>query len=92
MGAILESDDRKMVPEFQQQNSCGYFRASSQPFSVRVSMMEYAVKGETPDGRIMILARGFDSYEDAEDHPVKMSDWKRVWIELVSPPLMADDE
>ena len=54
--------------------------------------MEYAVKGETPDGRIMILARGFDSYEDAEDHPVKMSDWKRVWIELISPPLMADDE
>ena len=34
----------------------------------------------------------FDSYEDAEDHPVKMSDWKRVWIELISPPLMANDE
>ena len=37
--------------------------------------MEYAVKGETRDGRIVILACGFDSYQDAEDHPVKMSDW-----------------
>jgi hypothetical protein len=45
--------------------------------------MEYAVKGETRDGRITILARGFASYEDAEDHPVKMSDWKRVWIEVL---------
>ena len=28
----------------------------------------------------------------AEDHPVKISDRKRVWIELISSPLMADDE
>jgi hypothetical protein len=48
-------------------------------------MMEYAVKGETPDGRITILKRGFVSYEAAEDHPVKMSDWKRVWIEVITP-------
>jgi hypothetical protein len=46
--------------------------------------MEYVVKAETRDGRITILARGFDSYEDAEDHPVKMSSWKRVWIEEVA--------
>ena len=45
--------------------------------------MEYAVKGETRDGRIMILKRGFVTYEAAEDHPVKMSDWRRVWIEVV---------
>jgi hypothetical protein len=47
--------------------------------------MEYAVKAETRDGEITILRRGFVSYEDAEDHPVKMSDWKRVWIEEVAP-------
>jgi hypothetical protein len=46
--------------------------------------MEYAVKGETVDGRITILKRGFVSYEAAEDHPVKMSDWKRVWIEVIT--------
>jgi len=38
------------------------------------------------DGRIAILKRGFVSYEAAEDHPVKMSDWKRVWIEALSSP------
>jgi hypothetical protein len=47
--------------------------------------MEYAVKAETRDGRITILKRGFVSYEAAEDHPVKMSDWKRVWIEVITP-------
>jgi hypothetical protein len=45
--------------------------------------MEYAVKAEARDGEITILKRGFVSYEDAEDHPVKMSDWRRVWIEVI---------
>ena len=45
--------------------------------------MEYAVKGESRDGRITTLKRGFVSYEAAEDHPVRMSDWRRVWIEVV---------
>jgi hypothetical protein len=45
--------------------------------------MEYAVKAETRDGEITILKRGFVSYEAAEDHPVKMSDWRRVWIEVI---------
>lgn len=44
---------------------------------------EYAVKAETHDGSIMTLRRGFVSREDAEDHPVKASLWKRVWVESV---------
>lgn len=29
----------------------------------------------------MTLRRGFVSREDAEDHPVQLSLWKRVWVE-----------
>ena len=47
--------------------------------------MEYAVKGETRDGRITILKRGFASHEEAEDYPIRLSRWKRVWIEEVQP-------
>ena len=47
--------------------------------------MEYAVKAETHEGKIMMLRRGFQSRETAEDHPVQMSLWKRVWIEAVPP-------
>jgi hypothetical protein len=54
-------------------------------------MMEYVVKGETPDGRITLLKRGFVSYEAAEDHPVKMSDWRRVWIKVLDPSNSDDD-
>jgi hypothetical protein len=53
--------------------------------------MEYAVKGESRDGRITTLKRGFVSYEAAEDHPVRMSDWKRVWIEVVGVSNTDDD-
>ena len=45
--------------------------------------MEYAVKAETDEGKILILKRGFASQEDAEDHPVQMSRWKRVWVEPI---------
>lgn len=31
----------------------------------------------------MTLRRGFMSEADAEDHPVQMSLWKRVWIEPI---------
>src|ERR1700677_4251157 len=47
--------------------------------------MEYAVKAETHEGNTMTLRRGFASHEDAEDHPVVASLWKRVWIEEVPP-------
>ena len=49
--------------------------------------MEYAVKAERHDGRVTIVARGFVSREDAEDYPVRLSNWKRVWVEEVAPIL-----
>lgn len=45
--------------------------------------MEYAVKAETLEGAIVILRRGFASIEDAEEHPVKMVQWRRVWVEQI---------
>jgi hypothetical protein len=47
--------------------------------------MEYAVKGETRDGRITIVKRGFASQEEAEDYPIRLSRWRRVWVEEVRP-------
>jgi hypothetical protein len=47
------------------------------------SKMEYAVKAETHEGEIMIVRRGFASQEDAADHPIQMSRWKRVWVEPI---------
>ena len=38
--------------------------------------MEYVVKGETLEGEITIVKRGFASQEEAEDHPIRMSHWK----------------
>lgn len=43
--------------------------------------MRYVVKAETHDGVERTLRGGFESFEDAEDHPVKLSDWRRVWID-----------
>jgi hypothetical protein len=45
--------------------------------------MEYAVKAETHEGEILILRRGFASQEEAEDHQIQMSPWKRVWVESI---------
>jgi lipopolysaccharide assembly outer membrane protein LptD (OstA) len=45
--------------------------------------MEYVVKAETRDGKIAVLKRGFASKEEAEDQPIWMLDWKRVWTEAV---------
>jgi len=47
---------------------------------------EYAVKGEKPDGIVVILRRGFVSKHEAENHRVIMSQWKRVWVERVETP------
>jgi hypothetical protein len=44
---------------------------------------EYAVKAESPEGIVVILRRGFASKNEAEDHRVTMSQWKRVWIERI---------
>ena len=53
--------------------------------------MEYAVKAETHEGKVMTLRRGFASEDAAEDHPVQISLWKRVWVEPVpeTPPVPA---
>jgi hypothetical protein len=45
--------------------------------------MEYAVKAETHEGKVLTLRRGFASQEEAEDHPIQMSRWKRVWVEPI---------
>lgn len=44
----------------------------------------FSVKAETHEGNVMTLRAGFASREDAEDHPVQMSLWKRVWVEPVA--------
>jgi hypothetical protein len=43
--------------------------------------MAYAVLAETKDGNVLTLRRGFVCRDDAEDHPVQLSLWKRVWVE-----------
>jgi hypothetical protein len=47
------------------------------------SAVEYVVKAETHEGKILILRRGFASEEEAEDYPIQMSLWKRVWVEAI---------
>jgi hypothetical protein len=46
--------------------------------------MEYAVKAETKEGEVVTLKRGFASRSDAEDFPIHMNLWRRVWVERVS--------
>ena len=45
--------------------------------------MEYAVKAETEEGKVLVLKRGFASHEKAEDFSIQMSRWKRVWVEPI---------
>ncbi len=45
--------------------------------------MEYAVKAETHEGKVMTLRRGFTSADEAEDHPVTVKLWKRIWVEPI---------
>ena len=47
--------------------------------------MEYAVRAETKEGDVVTLKRGFASRSDAEDYPIHMSLWRRIWVELVEP-------
>ena len=46
--------------------------------------MEYAVRAETKEGDVVTLKRGFPSLSDAEDYPVRLCRWRRVWVELCS--------
>jgi hypothetical protein len=43
--------------------------------------MEYAVRAETKEGDVVTLKRGFPSVSDAEDYPVRLYLWRRVWVE-----------
>ena len=45
--------------------------------------MEYGVKAGADEGKVLILKRGFASHEKAEDFPIQMSLWKRVWVEPI---------
>lgn len=41
----------------------------------------FQVMAEAKDGGTYVLRRNFATEEAALDHPVKMSHWKRVWVE-----------
>ncbi len=47
---------------------------------------EYCIKGETQDGKILLLRRGFWSRAEAEDHPMHLTLLKRQWVEPCVPP------
>ncbi len=47
--------------------------------------MEYAVKAETHEGKIVTLRDGFPSRAVAEDFPVRLATWRRVWVERIEP-------
>jgi hypothetical protein len=49
-------------------------------------MIEYCLKGETKDGKILMVRRGFVSRLAAQEYPIKSSFWKRVWVEPWAPP------
>lgn len=42
----------------------------------------HAVKAEALEGGVFTL-RLFDTREEAESYPVRMKNWKRVWVEAV---------
>ena len=47
---------------------------------------EFAVMGESAaTGKVHVLRRGFPSAEAAEDHPVRMKDFRRVWVQPIDP-------
>jgi hypothetical protein len=46
--------------------------------------MEYAVRAETKEGDVVTLERGFPSLSEAEDYPVRLYLWRRVWVEPVA--------
>jgi hypothetical protein len=48
-------------------------------------MSVFCLKAETHEGEIFVLRRGFTSLEEAEDHPVVLQHWKRVWAEPDEP-------
>lgn len=49
--------------------------------SARRGGLVFKVMAETKNGKVMALRYGFSTKEAAEDHPVKLSLWSRVWVE-----------
>jgi hypothetical protein len=47
--------------------------------------MEYAVRAETKEGDVVTLKCSFPSRSNAEDHPIRLHLWRRVWVEQVEP-------
>lgn len=47
--------------------------------------MRFVLKGETHPGAILTIRR-FKTREAAEEHPVLMKYWKRVWVEEDTAP------
>jgi hypothetical protein len=45
---------------------------------------EYAVKAETKDGNIIIVARGFCTRAEAEDWKIRLADYRRVWVDPIA--------
>ena len=54
--------------------------------------MEYAVKGEARDGRIVILARGFELIRGRRGSPRQNVGLEACMDQLIASPLMVDDE
>jgi hypothetical protein len=50
-----------------------------------MNVTPYCLKAETHEGEIFTLRGGFASKEEAEDHPVILRHWKRVWAEPYEP-------
>ena len=48
--------------------------------------MEYAVMAETHDGELLQIRRGFSTASEAESHPIKLSQWKKVWVAPIDVP------
>jgi hypothetical protein len=45
----------------------------------------YRVMAEDQEGQTFMLRGGFSSASRAEDHPVRLKHWKRVWVEPYEP-------
>jgi hypothetical protein len=55
-------------------------------------MTEFAVRAETHAGNLVVVRRGFKNQEDAEDHPIRAKDYRRIWVEPIEPaPKRLDD-
>ena len=49
----------------------------------------FEVRAECLEGGILVLRR-FATREEAEDHPVTMAYWKRVWVQEADPAPVRD--